>query len=299
MMDEPDPGALCAGLRLASAVGDANFVVLDPGAATERPRMDGRPMVSGRYVPCSAIDRPATGDGVRAGTVYRDPLTGLTLLCTLSGAGTPTAYGRELVPAHLTHEAGEAKGRADCVDQRERTPSVADLGLASELLKHGRAVIQLGPGETPILVLATRKGLFAIDDRCPHAGYSLAAGTARRGTIKCPWHGRTYDLRSGRCRWQADIEQLTTHRVWVDRNGHLMLAVTAAPVPENPELQPRCYGCVNDSRRPLAPAAGTASSAAPSENETSWPGTPPRCYTTRSNTAASPWPPPMHIVSSP
>jgi nitrite reductase/ring-hydroxylating ferredoxin subunit/uncharacterized membrane protein len=38
---------------------------------------------------------------------------------------------------------------------------------------------------------------FAFDDRCPHRGGSLAAGTLICNTVQCPWHGSQFDIRSG------------------------------------------------------------------------------------------------------
>ena len=38
---------------------------------------------------------------------------------------------------------------------------------------------------------------FAFDDRCPHRGGSLAAGSTACGTVQCPWHGSQFDVRSG------------------------------------------------------------------------------------------------------
>lgn len=51
------------------------------------------------------------------------------------------------------------------------------------------------------LALAQHRGaLHALDDRCPHAGASLSGGSVdEHGRLVCPWHGREYDLASGRC----------------------------------------------------------------------------------------------------
>ena len=41
--------------------------------------------------------------------------------------------------------------------------------------------------------------LFAIGDRCPHAGASLAEGTLKGGTcVTCPWHFADFDLATGK-----------------------------------------------------------------------------------------------------
>jgi len=38
---------------------------------------------------------------------------------------------------------------------------------------------------------------FAIDDQCPHRGGSLGEGILAAGEVACPWHGWTFDVRTG------------------------------------------------------------------------------------------------------
>jgi nitrite reductase/ring-hydroxylating ferredoxin subunit len=40
---------------------------------------------------------------------------------------------------------------------------------------------------------------FALDDRCPHQGASLATGMVHAGRVVCPLHSWVFDLASGRC----------------------------------------------------------------------------------------------------
>ena len=50
------------------------------------------------------------------------------------------------------------------------------------------------------LALANHEGcLYALEDRCPHAGALLSTGSEEAGRLVCPWHGREYDLASGQC----------------------------------------------------------------------------------------------------
>lgn len=48
-------------------------------------------------------------------------------------------------------------------------------------------------------LLVTRVGgkVCAISSKCPHLGLSLARGTVDGGTVRCPWHGSRFDLRTG------------------------------------------------------------------------------------------------------
>ncbi len=38
---------------------------------------------------------------------------------------------------------------------------------------------------------------IAIEDVCPHDGSEIASGCVKNGILECPYHGATFDLRSG------------------------------------------------------------------------------------------------------
>src|SRR5437868_4621112 len=40
-------------------------------------------------------------------------------------------------------------------------------------------------------------GVYAIDNLCPHAGGSMAAGFVERGCAVCPWHYWAFNLKDG------------------------------------------------------------------------------------------------------
>jgi nitrite reductase (NADH) small subunit len=63
-----------------------------------------------------------------------------------------------------------------------------------------------------VAVFHARGGFRAVADRCRHMGGPLSQGTISGETVICPWHGWTYDLRSG---------------ARTDRQGH---AVTSYPI---------------------------------------------------------------------
>ena len=41
--------------------------------------------------------------------------------------------------------------------------------------------------------------LFALDNTCPHAGGPLGEGHLHGDTIRCPWHGWAFNVRTGQC----------------------------------------------------------------------------------------------------
>jgi nitrite reductase/ring-hydroxylating ferredoxin subunit len=96
-------------------------------------------------------------------------------------------------------------------------------GTADELAREGRLVVYLSVLDVSLVVVRTRRGLFAFDDMCPHVGGSLRGGKVAGAAVTCPWHGRRYSLASGRCvsarragarlrRWQAWIDG---GQVWI------------------------------------------------------------------------------------
>lgn len=40
-------------------------------------------------------------------------------------------------------------------------------------------------------------GYFAIDNLCLHQAGPLCEGPVQRGIVTCPWHGWSYDIRTG------------------------------------------------------------------------------------------------------
>jgi 3-phenylpropionate/trans-cinnamate dioxygenase ferredoxin subunit len=64
---------------------------------------------------------------------------------------------------------------------------------------------ELGPGERKLVRAGDRDialfnvdgTIYAVDDSCPHAGSSLAAGRLEGRTIRCRAHGLRFDLATG------------------------------------------------------------------------------------------------------
>ena len=66
----------------------------------------------------------------------------------------------------------------------------------------------LGPGElteviiagTAIAVARVGDNYYALANTCPHAGGPLGDGLLEGETIRCPYHGWGFDVRTGECR---------------------------------------------------------------------------------------------------
>ena len=99
---------------------------------------------------------------------------------------------------------------------RERQAVV--VGTADEL-RRGRLVVRVPQSDVPVMVVGTRRGVFAFSDSCPHADASLRGGGVAGTTITCPRHARRYSLKSGRCvSALGSAPRLRRWRVWVDDN---------------------------------------------------------------------------------
>ncbi len=66
--------------------------------------------------------------------------------------------------------------------------------------------------------------LVVLDDACPHRGGRLSEGVLRDGSVVCPSHFYTFDLRTGRC-LTSDLYAAVRHPV-VIVDGEEMVAVS-------------------------------------------------------------------------
>lgn len=66
-------------------------------------------------------------------------------------------------------------------------------------------------------VIGRHRGrLFAMDGRCSHAGFDLAYGTVRDGTVICPAHGAAFDIIDGRKVAHSGAKDLRVYIVLVE-----------------------------------------------------------------------------------
>ncbi|MCP2043631.1 Rieske 2Fe-2S domain-containing protein [Pontibacter sp. HSC-36F09] len=65
----------------------------------------------------------------------------------------------------------------------------------------------------------TTTGFFALDDSCPHLGYSLSKGTTNYlNEVICPWHSYRYSMQDGReCDFRT--RKAVLHRVELRDEG--------------------------------------------------------------------------------
>lgn len=72
----------------------------------------------------------------------------------------------------------------------------ARCGRAGEIPPGGSKVVQIGEHMVAIFNLDGK--VHAIDNTCPHQGGPLGEGYLEDGgVISCPWHGWTFNVRTG------------------------------------------------------------------------------------------------------
>lgn len=86
------------------------------------------------------------------------------------------------------------------------------------------ALADVTPGQ-PLLVEAdgtrlvlVRAGdqIHALGDECAHQGGPLGGGKLAGTRLACPWHGWTYDVRTGRCLFPPRGGPVPSYPAWVD-----------------------------------------------------------------------------------
>lgn len=96
---------------------------------------------------------------------------------------------------------------------------VAQLTELSETHGH-RVTVE----DSTIALFLVDGQVHAIDDRCTHAGASLATGEVCDGEITCPRHGAVFDVRSGEAIGPPAEDDVATWPVRVV-DGHVEIEI--------------------------------------------------------------------------
>ena len=130
---------------------------------------------------------PSPGGAVAGAQVEEGKSTGAVAPSPGAALAGARVKERESTRAGGSTAAGEAPGaRDDGFVFATREDALRDGAAAS---------VDIG-GHTYALLRIDGK-VTAIDGLCPHEGGPLAEGEVRNGTVTCPWHGWTFDGRSG------------------------------------------------------------------------------------------------------
>lgn len=74
-----------------------------------------------------------------------------------------------------------------------KVATVTDLPL--------RTLIHMKASDEDLILIRFPEGVFAFEDRCPHAGARLHTGELRGTTVVCPGHHLQFNLMSGELDW--------------------------------------------------------------------------------------------------
>ena len=78
-------------------------------------------------------------------------------------------------------------------------------------------MIKVEADEKDILVTNVDGNYYAMDDTCAHAGASLAEGSLDDSIITCPWHGATWDCKTGKMiKFGVQLKDLASYKVTVE-----------------------------------------------------------------------------------
>lgn len=109
---------------------------------------------------------------------------------SLLGMATMTAGG--YLGGHLSYARGVNVNRnAWGTGPAEWTDVLAEAELSDDKPMMAEA------GETDVLLVRSLGRIYAIADRCGHAGAPLHEGSLDGGCVICPWHGSTFRLDDG------------------------------------------------------------------------------------------------------
>jgi nitrite reductase/ring-hydroxylating ferredoxin subunit len=80
-------------------------------------------------------------------------------------------------------------------------------------------------GHRRVLLVRTAKGLYALDNACPHQGYGLARGDLAGDTVTCIWHNWKFAVDTGEC--VVGEENVRTHSVLIHEDGTVRVTLAA------------------------------------------------------------------------
>jgi len=101
-------------------------------------------------------------------------------------------------------------------------PIKARCGRADEIPPGGSKVVEVK--EHVVAIFNHGGELHAIENTCPHQGGPLGEGyLEENGVVSCPWHGWTFDIKSGVSPIDPDMK-VRRYKVRVDE-GEIILEI--------------------------------------------------------------------------
>lgn len=79
--------------------------------------------------------------------------------------------------------------------QHEATMPEINVGALADFPSGKGTALQVG--KRRLAIFRVEEQVYAVDDRCPHRGFSLHDSSISQSTIRCRTHGSCFDLASG------------------------------------------------------------------------------------------------------
>jgi nitrite reductase/ring-hydroxylating ferredoxin subunit/uncharacterized membrane protein len=139
-------------------------------------------------------------------TVIAEAL-GMGLMSYGGWMGATLVYRNQIAVDHRYAHAGKWKEVTVTGQPGEAVPVAAP-----DELKPGQMKLLHANGRR-IVLARTDEAYVAFDDHCTHRGGSLAGGVMACGEVVCPWHGSTFDVRTGAVTAGPADAPIPTYRV--------------------------------------------------------------------------------------
>lgn len=79
-------------------------------------------------------------------------------------------------------------------------------------------------GSLKVLLVRTASQVYALENKCPHAGFPLHGGRVDATSIRCPVHGARFDLIDGKPLLSGRLDAVRTYPVEI-RNNQILIEV--------------------------------------------------------------------------
>jgi NADPH-dependent 2,4-dienoyl-CoA reductase/sulfur reductase-like enzyme/nitrite reductase/ring-hydroxylating ferredoxin subunit len=110
-------------------------------------------------------------------------------------------------------------------------------GIALSELKEGTPLLGQAEGEAVILVRSGQE-VCAVGASCSHYGAPLAEGIVTEGTLRCPWHGARFDLKTGNAVGPPALSPVACFQVEREGSTVRVRGKRDAPRPGKPAMVP-------------------------------------------------------------
>ncbi|VVC24249.1 FAD/NAD-linked reductase, dimerisation domain,Reductase, C-terminal,Pyridine nucleotide- [Cinara cedri] len=104
----------------------------------------------------------------------------------------------------------------------------------SDIPDNGMKEFEIGKNGNKVLVIKQKNEFFSVGAKCSHYGAPLVKGTLGDGTVRCPWHGACFNLKTGDIEDFPGLDSIPSYNVTVV-NGNVKVSAKKGAL-ENSKL---------------------------------------------------------------